>query len=330
MVEIRLHGELARRHGKVWHMDIESPAEAIRALRSQCKGFLNTIRELTSKGLVFRVRTKSHDYGNEDLAMTVGRNQRIDFIPIVHGAAAGVRFVVGAVLVASTFLPGSPTFGNPIAQSIGISLMMGSVIEWLTPVPTPSRGNTAMESWTMSGATNTAQEGAVIPVVYGEVVTGGVPVSIAITAAQVSKSGSIAPTVDIGGNTTLSSSINIEMHPINFGIPTVTATFGASTFNLIDPITYSWSVTGLPAGVTAVVTGNLTATLKVVLSINSEALYHDVANNLLVTSDLTFSVSVSATGKASTDGAAPVNHTISSTETIYLKLVGYEPPVRGS
>ena len=107
MVEVRLHGALGKQFGTIWNLDIATPGEAVAAIDSNFPGFRKAITDLSRTGHCFRVRTKTHDYNDSDIGVSLGASSRLDIIPIVTGASAGVRFVSAFVLAAiAIFLPG--------------------------------------------------------------------------------------------------------------------------------------------------------------------------------------------------------------------------------
>jgi predicted phage tail protein len=256
LVEIRLHGELARDFGKVWHLAIDSAREAIMAIEANMPGIRAKVMELAGRGLVFRVRSKNHDYAEDDIDMRLGSVKRIDIIPLVRGASAGVRFVVGAVLA----IVGVFTY-NPYLVSMGVSLMLGSVVEWLTPKPKKADVTESKNSWTLSGATNNVDQGQPVPVIYGEVLAPGYTISAALSAAQVSPAGSLGPDIAIGG------SYDQAVYPIAGQLTTVKLQFSVGAFNITDPMTYSWTVSGFSSAQAVRVTGTNAATVYIELDI---------------------------------------------------------------
>jgi len=244
MIEVRLHGALAQQFGKRWDLDISTPAEAVRAIECARRGFKAAILKLGEAGFVFRVRSKNHDYCNEDVGATLGSVDRIDIIPVVRGASAGARFVVGLVMVivglATSWLGGA---GVPVA-SAGFALMVGSVVEWLTPKPKKPESQEGMQSWTFNGPSNTTEQGVPVPVIYGEVLTGSIPVSAGVTVAE-SAGGYSENGVTIGGNLDMVGNFQ------NAGIHTMVFILSAAIVGSRQPTAYRWSYTGFANAVAA-------------------------------------------------------------------------------
>lgn len=284
MVEVRLHGALAAEFGRVWHLDIQTPREAVSAIECARKGFRAAIAALDQAGMVFRVRSKTHDYDNDDVGMTLGDTKRIDIIPIVRGASAGVRFVIGAVLTVIGIMTLQPTL-----IKAGAVLMLGAVVEALTPVQKrPEQKN--LQNWGISGPVNTVDQGLPVPVIYGEVLAGGYTISAGVTAAQLNPGGTLGPAVAIGGR------VNYEIYTGAGGTYTVVVMLSASPFNMDEPYTFTWTKSGF-AGATAqrMIGANLsTLRLELDYSIGGAAYTSDTG---------TVSLAVSGKASAGVEGA---------------------------
>jgi predicted phage tail protein len=259
MVEVRLHGPLAKHFGMSWTFDIRTPLEAVAAIEANRPGFRKMISDLADKGMVFRVRTRTHDYDNDDVTASLGRATRLDIIPIIAGSSAGVRFVIGAVLVVVGYIVPGAQFLVPI----GISMMIGAVVEWLTPQPKKEDfEKKGLESWTISGPNNNADQGQPVPVIYGEVLTGGNPISSGLSVSQLDRAGSTASSVNLGGN--LDPVFNVSVATENTAVLQVSG----SPFNIDEPLTYEWSYSGF-AGATVTHEGLDKATIRLHVTVPS-------------------------------------------------------------
>lgn len=315
MVEVRLHGPLVADYGRVWNLDIASPGEAVAAINANRPGFSDFILALDRKGLVFRVRSKAHDYDDNDITTTLGSIKRIDIIPIVRGASAGMRFVTGAILVVAGFMIGGPAGSMQLLASqamvmAGASLMIGSVVEWLTSMPRREDATKSLESWTFNGAANSADQGLPVPIIYGEVLTGGYPISAGINASQVTPTGAIEPLVTIGGDP------NPVANTGGGGFFTMVVTLSAGPFNIGEPYSYSWTVSGFAGAVQRRITKQTTATVRVELDYN-------LAANLNYSDTGTVSVTVS--GKDANGSGNTVQANASQAVRVSINTTVYVP-----
>ncbi len=192
--KIRLYGKLAKFIGKrVLHADVANAAEAVRFLVTN---WPDLEQHMTSQH--YRVSVGSYDLGEDELHAPTGQ-QDIKIVPVVTGAGATARIILGAALIAASFFTGGATIGllglaAPIAVStvllgVGASLVLGGVAQLLTPVPKiPQGGNSDQDprkSYSFSGIQQTSRQGTPVPVIYGETLVGSVVISAGIDTVQV-------------------------------------------------------------------------------------------------------------------------------------------------
>lgn len=181
MVTILLHGELRRLFGRRFLFDVRSPAEAVRALSVQLKGFRQYFVDRPAHH--FRVLGKIHGtkiaYGPEDLSSPQSSGV-LRIVPLISGAGPGLRFVVGAVMAAVGYAFGWTGVGA-IVGSLGLSLMAGSVAEMLAGRPKAGSQQERPEntpSYAFDGAVNTMGQGGPVPIGYGRMVIGSQVISV--------------------------------------------------------------------------------------------------------------------------------------------------------
>lgn len=195
--KIRLYGELAKFVGhRVLEADVASAAEAVRFLLANWPELEQHMAQQH-----YRVRTAAHDLGEDDLHNPMGQELRI--IPVIAGAGATGRILIGiALIAASFFFPaaagataalkiGASTFSSFGAAVFfaGTSLVLGGIAQLLTPTPKLTQGidseGDPRKSFSFSGIQNTSRAGVPVPVVYGETLVGSVVVSAGIDIVQV-------------------------------------------------------------------------------------------------------------------------------------------------
>ena len=199
--KIRLYGELAKFVGyRVLEADVASAAEAVRFLLANWPELEQHMAQQH-----YRVRTAAHDLGEEDLHNPMGQELRI--IPVIAGAGAAGRILIGVALIALSFGAASVIAGAALAGQIagtalqaaafltqagvylGASLVIGGVAGLLTPTPKLTQGADSegdpRKSFSFSGIQNTSRAGVPVPVVYGETLVGSVVVSAGIDIVQV-------------------------------------------------------------------------------------------------------------------------------------------------
>ena len=188
--KIKLYGKLAKFIGhRVLEADVATAAEAVRFLLAnwpEAEAHMNDQH--------YRVSIGTYDIDLEELHHPAGAAP-ISFVPVVAGAGAVGRILIGVALIAaSIFIPGSTaifatTFGK-ISLSVGLfgaSLVLGGIAQLLTPTPKISQDEgDPRKSFSFSGIQNTNRAGVPVPVIYGETLTGSVVVSAGIDIVQVS------------------------------------------------------------------------------------------------------------------------------------------------
>lgn len=195
--EIRVYGRIAKFLKKrVFRAEVSSAAEAVRFLLAN---FPHLEPELI-KGH-YRVSVGDYDLSEEELHHPSGQ-QTIKIIPVVAGAGATARIILGVAIIALSFgigaiasagvaLGGLAGIGSvaTIGVGIGASLVLGGVAQLLTPVPRLPQGaggdQDPRKSYSFSGIQQTSRAGVPVPVVYGETVVGSVVISAGIDTVQV-------------------------------------------------------------------------------------------------------------------------------------------------
>jgi predicted phage tail protein len=181
MKTIRLYGALGEKFGRVWRLDVQSPAEAIRALQFMLPGLRQYLRQ--NQSINYRVLVGKEARDGSDWGVS-SSHQVFRIIPLVFGAGPGLRFVAGAIMTIVGYI-----FGQPWLMNMGISMMLGSAAEMLTKAP--KTGESTVEraenrpSYAFDGAVNTAAQGNPVPVCYGELLVGSQVISAGLTTEQV-------------------------------------------------------------------------------------------------------------------------------------------------
>jgi predicted phage tail protein len=193
MKTIMLYGELGKKFGKVHRMDVRTPAEAIRALSANFKDFEKYMVTAESRGIGFKLRNGNYELEKVD-QIAEPASKVIKIIPVTLGGNAESRILIGAVLIAAAIVIDGFSFGaaHPIAQvlgGIGISLVLGGVVEMLSPPPksnlmdSPEAPNND-PSYSFNGPINTTAQGNPVAVGYGRLLIGSAVISAGISLEQ--------------------------------------------------------------------------------------------------------------------------------------------------
>jgi predicted phage tail protein len=192
---IHLHGHLKDSFGPSFRFDVATAAEALKALNCAFPGkFVAAIREGSYKIVRGALRTGAvldMELINE---LKLG-SADLHLIPIAEGAAMSqtakgtTKIVLGAALVGGAIFMSGGIMATPLAASglasgitygniamIGLGIALAGVSTLLTKPAV----NTSSNSLSVSGGDigNSGGQGNAIPLIYGEVLVGSVPISV--------------------------------------------------------------------------------------------------------------------------------------------------------
>lgn len=179
MREIRLYGELGKKFGKSFTLDVKNTREALAALKVVVKGFARYMSEHSKDS--FHIFIDKQDIDKNDLNNPVGSGEVIKIVPAIGGSGGIFKIVVGALLIVfSAYLP-------PGAAAVGWSMIAGGVADILFAPPKP---NTASQqekvenkpSYVFDGPVNTTAQGHCVPVAYGQLRVGSQVISAGLFA----------------------------------------------------------------------------------------------------------------------------------------------------
>jgi predicted phage tail protein len=177
LVTVNLVGQLGKLFGKQWTLDIRNTAEAIRAIAAQCEGFAEYLESSATRGLVYRVTVDEDDIEEDKIYHPI--RQSLSIAPIVAGAGAVGRIILGVALVGLSFvLPGIGLgFASTVVGGFGVSMIAGGIVELLSPQQDQENKNS--DSYLFDGAQLTrAYQGQPVPVLFGTRLIQPLPISI--------------------------------------------------------------------------------------------------------------------------------------------------------
>lgn len=175
--KIRVYGTLARLIGRrEMRATVSTVPEAMRFLLAnfpQIEGHL--------KGRFFKVKVANWSLTEHDLEAPVGQTETIHIIPAICGAGGDgplVGILAGAALLGIGLLV---PFGSSVLVPLGMGLLLNGVAALLSPTPgVPDDDNDPARSYNFSGIQQNSREGIPVPLVYGDIVTGSVVLSVNI------------------------------------------------------------------------------------------------------------------------------------------------------
>jgi predicted phage tail protein len=179
MLTVIFYGDLRKRFGRRFVLDVRSPREAIYALSTQLAGLRAWFRAHATQSFLVR-GVQDYDLTDIDYPQSSGI---LKIVPLIEGAGAAGKVLGGLALaeiggVAMDF--GQPWGAQVVAM--GVALALGGVAQMLAPRP-PSVGATPEKadnqpSLAFNGAVNTMGQGGPVPLGYGRMIIGSQIISV--------------------------------------------------------------------------------------------------------------------------------------------------------
>lgn len=204
MKTIRLYGEMRKKFGKEFRVDVATPREAVAWLCRFQPGFRAYLQERLDAP--FRVLVGRRAQDESGLHAPVGRTDVIRLVPVVAGAKDGWgQILTGVVLLAAVYFSGGSLapWAASLMTSMGTAMVLGGVAQVLAGTPqanTPGDyGGNDAKTWTFGGPTLTVGQGGCVPVLYGKMRIGGHVISAGIDAHAWGSDGFGSGAPDTGG-----------------------------------------------------------------------------------------------------------------------------------
>ena len=178
--KVYLHGALGEQFGNCFELAINTPLEAVRALCLMVKGFQKDFERYDYN--VVKGELQRGWYLDEQTVQMNIANDEVHFIPVIAGSGGkkGLgQLITGIVLVGLAFTGVGAGLAGFLGTTVGKLKLIGAVLALgglaKMNAKTPQFSMSSMEpadrrpSFVFQGATNTTEQGNVIPLVYGRI-----------------------------------------------------------------------------------------------------------------------------------------------------------------
>jgi predicted phage tail protein len=204
MRDIHLHGAAGRQYGRRFRLDVQSPAEAVRALITLRPALRRIIRDGDWRVVVGPPRLRNA-IPAELLLMNAGA-QPIHIVPATRprggGDGKGIASIIGGTLLIGIAVVATgglaAAFATPLALGmsygsvvlLGASMILGGISALLTQPPqsdaaTDRAAPADRPSFLFNGVTNNSQPGGPVPLVFGTHLVGSVVVGAGLNAEDI-------------------------------------------------------------------------------------------------------------------------------------------------
>ena len=206
MRAVKVYGQLAKRLGqRVFRADVASPAEAVRFLCANFPGLDQWLIDSEQDGIGYRVTAGRTKVDEQDFSMACSDDRVISITPVLAGAGAAGKILLGIALIALSFVSfgagawagiggfaGTAAWsaaGSMAALKLGAGLLIMGVAELISPSPKMAMkadDPRKLQSYSFSGIQNTSVQGTPIPCVYGKMFVGSILLSASIATTDAS------------------------------------------------------------------------------------------------------------------------------------------------
>jgi len=185
LVTIHLGGKLGKMFGKLWNLNVSSPAEAIRAISINTAGKFLEYLDTEGRNKYYKVcvGNKKNTLSSDELTGRTGKSD-IYIIPVIKMSSAVAKIIVGALLVIAGIIV-TPIFAPAgyALISAGLSLIVGGIVELMTPIPKMKKEDNRTSSIFQGNASTIAQN-TPVGLIYGRVLVAPMPISLSLDNYQ--------------------------------------------------------------------------------------------------------------------------------------------------
>lgn len=192
LTTVLLDGAMGRKFGHRWELSVNSIGQAMRLINANKPGFLlwvrNNLPRYDRYKIICTYENGKTEYLDNDTVKMNRKPKTIRFVPVIAGAGAGVRMVVGAVLMVVGYMAQGTMFAaaSPYLISAGASLLIGGIVETLTKTSkNDDYERKDRTSYAFDGPVNTEGQGVPVSLIYGNrVLVGSHAISAVLTVNQ--------------------------------------------------------------------------------------------------------------------------------------------------
>ena len=248
MNKVRLVGDIGDRFGHEWAMNVSNYSELLQLIECQTTGFYNYLLEAEENGIRFLIQRADEYISARELGLSLN-NEDIIITAIPMGAEetfqenpSGVgKVIIGVILIVLAILTnnydwaaaGFETIAAVAGEiafamaTIGVQLVTAGIAEMQASV---QFGEDA-EANLFQGPVTGIQQGIPVPVLYGELLIGGSPISVAYTTDSINLGLTEMHSIHTGGRNKITSPGDFTAINANRRQKSIYTTLGGATWD---------------------------------------------------------------------------------------------------
>lgn len=199
MRKIHLHGRLKKLFGATFEVNISTAGEAVRALSANFPGaFLEALKE-GSYEVIRGKRSTGMRLGEEDInTFRLGAGD-LHIVPVTAGSKKNggglLKTILGVALIGIAIFASGGTLAAPLAglsgsmwgtvAMLGVGMALTGVSQMMAKKETAAEEKKKEDSFAFSGPGNATDQGNPVPLIYGRVMAGSLPISFGVDVEDI-------------------------------------------------------------------------------------------------------------------------------------------------
>lgn len=184
MATVKLFGNLSRFANSL-ELDVSTTSECIQALCEMLDGFKAVFVKSHIK-ITVNNRVLTTEKYEKNLLQTIDDDSVINIIPFLHGGGGAKSMGIIQTVIGATLIVVGVITGQVWLTAIGVSLMLGGIVQMLTKPPTMDdkigTESKKQKNTAFSNLDNVVAQGQILPLIYGTMLTGSRVISIGSTS----------------------------------------------------------------------------------------------------------------------------------------------------
>ena len=202
MQRVVLLGDMGKRFGETWEMNVDYLKDIFKLIECQRPGFKQYLLECHESGTDFTLKRGEEFVGEEELLLSVG-DEDIIITAVPAGAKSGIGKLLAAIAIIA-FVFFAPVFaGQALAamapaggawgaaftatMMVATNLALQGITQMMMPGPEVDKETP--ENYLFNGSSEHIKEGLPIPLCYGEMMVGGGVINQTLTTRKIYSQG---------------------------------------------------------------------------------------------------------------------------------------------